>query len=228
MENSPSSKDLPPSYTDSMNASSSVLIDAQPIHSEQRSANRTSIISALLTTQIVPHLQECALKGLSKSTMLLIPSNNKSLQPPSSGDNKESLVSAFPGEIVVDFPSTENIHLVRLRGVENTLEFWHQQPVLNQLERQLKVWFLQGRYTLFGERNQDVQPGSDRELNSRQLDTGIYTRPDWRYAEEQIIEDGEVRLGVEMREVCLRIENEMGLYETRTGKAVVVRVQLGG
>lgn len=32
---------------------------------------------------------------------------------------------------------------------------------------------------------------------------------------------------MEMREACLKLENEMGLYETRSGRAIAVRVEVG-
>ena len=38
---------------------------------------------------------------------------------------------------------------------------------------------------------------------------------------------GETRVVVVLREVCLRVVTEMGLYETRTGQAVGVSVEVG-
>lgn len=53
-------------------------------------------------------------------------------------------------------------------------------------------------------------------------------RAEWRAVSEQALEAGEVRVGIRIREVSLRVENVMGLYETRGGKAIVVRVEFGG
>ena len=38
---------------------------------------------------------------------------------------------------------------------------------------------------------------------------------------------GQVRVKVGLQDVCLRLVSEMGLYETRTGMAVVVGVEIG-
>lgn len=38
---------------------------------------------------------------------------------------------------------------------------------------------------------------------------------------------GQVRVKVGLQDVCLRVVSEMGLYETRTGVAVVVGVEIG-
>ena len=38
---------------------------------------------------------------------------------------------------------------------------------------------------------------------------------------------GQVRVKVGLQDVCLRVVSEMGLYETRTGMAVVVGVEIG-
>ena len=51
---------------------------------------------------------------------------------------------------------------------------------------------------------------------------------EWKTPTVEPLGDWEVRTGVALMDVSLRIENEMGLYETRTGKAVVVKVDVGG
>lgn len=53
------------------------------------------------------------------------------------------------------------------------------------------------------------------------------TSTEWKMPEVKALANGEVGTGVEIKDICLRVENEMGLYETRTGKAVVVRVDAG-
>jgi hypothetical protein len=44
---------------------------------------------------------------------------------------------------------------------------------------------------------------------------------------EPAVGRGEVRVGIRMRDVSLRTENVMGLYETRAGKALVIKVAIG-
>lgn len=50
---------------------------------------------------------------------------------------------------------------------------------------------------------------------------------EWQSVRQAELRGGEARVHVEVKEVCLRVENEMGLYETRSGIAVVVSVELG-
>lgn len=50
---------------------------------------------------------------------------------------------------------------------------------------------------------------------------------EWQSLRQVGLKGGEARVFVEVKEVCLRVENEMGLYETRSGIAVVVSVELG-
>ena len=50
---------------------------------------------------------------------------------------------------------------------------------------------------------------------------------EWQSCRQAELRGGEARVHVEVKEVCLRVENEMGLYETRSGIAVVMSVELG-
>lgn len=49
----------------------------------------------------------------------------------------------------------------------------------------------------------------------------------WMSTKQKAVGPGEVDIGVECREISLRVENEIGLFETRNGKAVIVRVEVG-
>ncbi|KAI4164871.1 MAG: hypothetical protein LQ342_001504 [Letrouitia transgressa] len=218
----------PPSYEDSLQASSSSSATPPYILSSQRSANRTVITKTLLNENIIPHLQQSILYGLSKSTLLFVPSDMAILQPTSTGGANSELLPGFPGETIVDFPSSENPSLARLRGAENSFAFWRQQTALTELEQQLRDWFRGGGYTVLSEEIPDVKAASINQVkNMKKSEIDSYPGSSWSYEEERPLRNGEVRTNVKIREVCLRIENEMGLYETRAGKVVMVRVQLG-
>ena len=51
---------------------------------------------------------------------------------------------------------------------------------------------------------------------------------EWKAVEQPMLKSGEARCAVEFKEVTLRLENEMGLYETRSGMALVVKTEIGG
>lgn len=212
-----------------------------PFPSLLQSVNKTRglNIRTLISTHIHPHLQASAVSGLSKTILVLIPSNISSLQPrpfsplnPNSGinDTGSEAADTFPGESVIGFSSAENLSLVRLHGAENTLEFWRQEAVIRELDSQLKDDLRRGGHRILG----DVkQGGSSEELQGTSMAETLtkkisFRAAEWRFAKEEALRPGEVSVGVEFKEVCLRVENEMGLFETRGGKAIVIRVEVGG
>ena len=180
-------------------------------------AARTALISSILTAQITPHLHGSALSGLTSTTLVLIPSNVSALQPPCKIGSKSPSDSEdrLPKETIVGFPSAENLTTVRLRGQENNIEFWRQLAVIRELGQQLSTNLRNSGHRVIG----------DDEISLRGP-----TRPnaEWKTVQKKTLGDGEVTIRVEIMDICLRTENEMGLYETRTGKAVVVKVDVGG
>ena len=172
-------------------------------------AARTALVSSLLSTYITPHLYQSALSGISSTTLILVPSNVSSLHP--SGN----VGSRGPSETIVGFPSAENLTLLHLHGHENKLEFWRQLAVLQELGQQLRTHLQNSGY--------HVTKDSDTGLQEPSVPSA-----EWRTVQEKPLGEGEVRIRVETMEICLRAENDMGLYETRTGKAIVVKVNVGG
>lgn len=205
----PSSYDGLPSYSESFVDFASSLPSLSS-YSQYHSAARTAIISDLIRTDIMPHLHVNALSGLPQSTLVLVPSNVSALIPPTTAsiDSKDaqSKPDSFPGELIIGFPTTENLTMVRLRGEEQTLEFWRQPVVVREVEQRLCETLQRDKLNVFIRISTDVH---------------------WRHLKDKALAEGEARLGVEIREICLRTENQLGLYETRTGKALVVRVEFG-
>ena len=102
--------------------------------------------------------------------------------------------------------------MVRLHGQENSIEFWRQLAVIQELEQQLRTHLQKSGYQVIETSLHGPNSGST----------------DWRTVQKEALGDGQVKTRVDLTEVCLRIENDMGLYETKTGKAVVVKVDAGG
>ena len=224
-KNPTSSPDGLPSYSESITSPSTPSATLP-----QNLANaRSSLILSLITTHILPHLHTTALSGLSSSTLLIIPSNISTLQPPSSNGAKDpsGQEETFRGETVVGFPSAENLSLVRLHGQENSLEFWRQPAVIRELEQQLRAQLRREGHRVVGDETENPKSGS----NGKQSGSFFKKKTpsaEWQTPIVEPLGDGEVRTVVELMDATLRIENEMGLYETRTGKAVVVKVDVGG
>lgn len=220
--------DPPPPYAESI-ADESFVAHSLPSTIQKARFHR---ISSLLATHIHPHLPRSALDKVSSRTLVLIPSNVSGLQPiPVVAAEPGSYLNPFDGradskgfinESVIGFPSTENLMLIRLHGDENTLEFWQQENVIQDLETQLEADLIRlGHRVMEGYRE-------ERMHRSNRQSRATSDSAEWRAVTEQALGDGEVRVSIRIKEVSLRVQNVMGLYETRGGKAVVVRVEFGG
>ena len=218
----------PPSYSESI-ADQSFVVHSPPPTIQKARFHR---IHSLLTTHIHPHLPRPAVDGISSRTLVLVPSNVSGLHPLSAvAAEPDSYLNpfddptdskGFTNESVIGFPSTENLMLIRLHGNENTLEFWHQEHVIEDLETQLQA-------EMRGVGHQVVDGcHQERTHRSNRPNRAMTDSVEWRTATERALRDGEVRVTIRIKEVSLRVENVMGLYETRGGKAIVVRVEFGG
>ncbi|MCJ1273422.1 hypothetical protein MMC21_001213 [Puttea exsequens] len=214
-----SSSDAPPSYSDSISS-------PQPTSLPQNIAQaRAALVSSLVKTHISPHLYGSTLAGLSSIILLLVPANVSSLQPQNeikdpSGDVK------FRGESIEGFFSAENLTIVRLHGRENSIEFWRQPAVIRELEQQLRAQLSKDGHRVVRD---DI--GTSANSPSTAKPAGFFGKkpssPDWKMPVVEALSEGAVRAAAEVKDICLRIENDMGLYETRTGKAILVKVEVG-
>lgn len=231
-----------PAYSERLPIPPPSQVSSSPFSSLLQSVNqtRTSNIRNLVATHIHPHLHASAGSGLSTTTLLLIPSNTSSLQPrpfsPSnlvSSDAESQTPDTFPGESIIGFGSAENLSLIRLHGAENTLEFWRQEVVIRELDVQLKDELRKGGHRIVGDLEKEAAGAGGVEGSSEGRREAIARKDssrgaEWKFTKAKAVGRGEVEVSVEFREICLRVENEMGLYETRGGKGIVVRVEFGG
>ena len=217
MEKAPglSSDDLP-SYSESLSYESPTSLP------QNLASVRTARIHLLLETHINPHLLDTTHAGLSSSTLVLIPSDVPSLTPGFINDSTDRLVRqvSFRGEKVVGFPDAGNLTLIRLHGQENSFEFWRQLPVIKELERALQAQL---------ERENDDSDVNQSMLPARPESRGWFKKkassvPQQKIEKVKASGGSKVKSEVELQDVSLRTENAMGLYETKTGKAIVIKV----
>ncbi len=184
-----------------------------PSYGESLSAPRDHVsrVPKFVDSYILPHLN-----GDPITTLVLIPSNVSTLIPETTTFTSPA---AFSHESIVGFLSTENPIIIRLQGAENALDFWRRGAVIGELESQLRVRLSDVGYRVINGSPTAKAEASIRIAGSRNVD--------WKGVERKGVMEGEARATAEIKDVCLRIENEMGLYETRTGKAVIARVELG-
>ncbi|KAL8800990.1 MAG: hypothetical protein Q9182_004782 [Xanthomendoza sp. 2 TL-2023] len=192
----------PPSYSESVNISPT--------------PNPTSArVSTLIDSYILPHLSE-----FSKTVIVLVPSNVATLfYAPKGPSTNVTPAFAFPGETFIGSLTGDDPTVIRLSGADNRLGAFQSPTLLRELGDQLRARLREeGHQMVLG------LP----QANAR--DTGLIAgsrNTDWRTVHQDALKAGEARVLVELTEVCLRTENEMGLYETRSGRSVVVRVEFG-
>lgn len=223
-KNSPYPRDKLPSYSESIS-------DPQPSSATLRqniTQARCALVSSLLTTHISPHLYSNSLSGLSNTTLLLVPSNVSSLQPPSH-DAKDPFHDGptFRGESIEGFYTAENLTIVRLQGQENSIEFWRQPAVIRELGQQLQVKLRKDGHRIAGDADvARVNFPTTKARGGLFKKKPVSTEMQVPKGEAQV--EGEISTEVEIQDICLRIQNEMGLYKTRNGKAMVIKVDAGG
>ena len=212
---------------------------------------RTQRINAIMTDYIDPLLSAQASTGLYKTTIVLVPSNTSSLTV--SHDIMEGPGDAIAAgnETVIGFPHEEYVKLVRLHGEDFTYKFWRQPAVIAELESSLRA-----RLHATGHRLAEAKPKIDPVIDtppplvpSQAQKRGFFRRKpsqdssasstpalpirrptaggSWQLAEEEMVEPGHIKATVGIQEICLRVTSEMGLYETRRGSAVVVKMHIG-
>ncbi|KAL8698656.1 MAG: hypothetical protein Q9201_006454 [Fulgogasparrea decipioides] len=174
-----------------------------------------SRVSTLIDSHILPHLNDSLTTAL-----VLVPSNVTPLICASeSSSTKDTLSFAFPGEKIVGFDSEDTPTVIRLVGADNRLDFWQRAAVIRALENELRGRFSAQGYKLVNNPPKAKSQAVNRIAGSKDAD--------WKYVEQESLSSGEIRINVEISEVCLRIESEVGLYQTRNGKAIVVRMEFG-
>ena len=224
-EKSDQSLDGLPTYSESVSTSS----DSAPPVPNNIARIRSALINSLVSTHIVPLLHNNAVCGLSSTTLLIIPANVSSLHSPQSNNSVEvtNPGGTFLGESIVGFPTHENPTLIRLQGRENGHGFWHQPAVILELEQQICSQLMSEGYHIAGSTGA-LNPTSSSPTVPSRLSLRSASSSERKIMQKKPLQDGEASIEAGIQEICLRIESLMGLYETRSGKVVVVRVHFGG
>lgn len=195
-------RDDPPSYEDS------VRPHEKGARSETGLESNTDHVYSLLRNYIIPHIQNAISSETASTTIVFVPSH-VDLHPPKEPDSKK-VSDGFPGEQLVGFPKTEELKLIRLS--DNTIGFWQRASSRQSLSDSLHAYLVQeGCYF-----REDIA----RAEASR-------AQAGWMTVDGAQLGNREASINFELQEVCLRVENDMGLYESMREKALVLRVRLG-
>ena len=227
-------------------ASPSIRPTPQPPQTlvSQLSNTRTNRITTIINTHILPSFSSQAQNGLHKTTLVLVPFNGSALASQADSDGHEEIVG---------FPEAEHVKLVRLKGEGYEMEFWRQAEVIKELEGSLKA-SLQASGHRVVERAKKAAPlpaapAAPQPESPKPKKGGFFRRSSKKQEEvvehlapplsspgsmfktvipDEPLSDGEVRVRVGVSEVVVRTVSGMGLYETKAGKAVLVRLEIGG
>ncbi|KAL8652684.1 MAG: hypothetical protein Q9226_004168 [Calogaya cf. arnoldii] len=192
----------PPPYSESLN-----LSRAKDYINPQAKNYITRHISDLVSTHIIPNLDDFATNATATTTLVLVPSATTGFSGTTKLDDEPFY--SYPGELLVGFHEQDNPKLIRFEDGQG-------------------IWLgLRPKPSLIRETFDRI--GRELSLLGYQVTHGVpcqsLDRP-WQYFPEGALASGQARILVEVKRVCLRIENSMGLYETRSAAAIVVKVEL--
>ncbi|KAB8229491.1 uncharacterized protein BDW43DRAFT_187963 [Aspergillus alliaceus] len=207
--------------------------------------SRVRRVHSILSQYVDPLLAQQASSGLYKTTFILIPSNVTSLHP-----RTQNSYSTPKEPEPVGFPTSTVVKLVQLEGEEHTIEFWRQPAVLRELESSLRARLAASGHKIEGQGALPVSigepqsPSSKDESKSKRrrslwsrltqgpsdaviVDRKLGWRADHEEATGRKLPRDQVRVSVEWKEVCLRVENDMGLYENCYAPGICLSVEVG-
>lgn len=193
---------------------------------DQLTAVRAEHTRRIAEEKICPSIQSRAEHGLSKSTIVLIPSN---LDIARTSDALE----------IVDFHGQEEeIEQVQLEGNLNRLEFWRQPVVIKELQ-----YVLEDRLSAspilrdFAPKETPVQESTPLSVPSQKR-RGFFDRRSSKQAGNTTPKPdpipvsqppaSTIEVKVTLEDICLRTLTDFGLYETVTQPVVVVKVDING
>ncbi|KAI6811889.1 hypothetical protein KC348_g8608 [Hortaea werneckii] len=206
----------PPPYEEAASAVNQIYEDQKSgFNGSKRFSIREEVVAsrsqhvAALVSKILPHVRERARSGFSRSTLLLLPSDQ--------GIDCE-------GQLV-GFAEDEMPLMIQLEGRHDLSEFWQQQEAIALLQEQTlnavsdsKV--LPPVQTLLPPREQPVLASDNRSL------LGSKSKSPQMEQSRPSVQMPPATVSVNMEEVYFRTENAYGLMETLRRNALLLAVQV--
>ncbi|KAH7081588.1 hypothetical protein BKA63DRAFT_211716 [Paraphoma chrysanthemicola] len=227
---------LPPSYIESQS-----LPHHHPPSSYSRgpllsqlSTTRTTHITSIITTHILPLIESRASYGIAQTTIALLPSDIPLPPVPEKSEfSFDDFTPATKAVEVIGFSSEDEPQIVRLEGQMNRTEFWRVQAVIAELEGMLRETLNQSEVL-----RSPTSPTRVRAGEGRAPRRGLLSRIMPSLGPEERSPSGNPEVGVRreesgvgmvlvkarLEELCLRTVTEFGLYDTMSKQCVIVRV----
>lgn len=205
----------PPSYEESTstynNYSNDSKSDAKtPLRfsiREEVGASRSQHVAALVA-KLLPHIRDRARRGLSKSSLLLLPSNQD---------------ASRKGQLV-GFPDDETPTLIQLEGRQDTMEFWTQEAARGELQNQMLAAISEDLpSTAIG------TPLPERPAPPPATKSSFFGRKQSKapaVATSTVPAKAPVTVEVQLEEGHFRGETEYGLFETQRCRGLLVTVEV--
>lgn len=198
---------------------------------ERIAQSRSQKIKDTLKNYIEPEVETYGFDGIARRTIILVPSDVL----PTHAISRENLSTPPPAGVV----------LVQLKGVEHTGDFWQQPAVIADLNQYLKREFESGiandsqNHTAASPidsikpsiptkkswlKRTFSSPDSETDPTGSTGQWNLGWRPDDR---KTSVASGAVHASARLKETALRVESELGLFQTETFKCVWVEIEVG-
>ncbi|KAF2835654.1 hypothetical protein M501DRAFT_941589 [Patellaria atrata CBS 101060] len=191
-------------------------------------------LSKLIDERILPLLEQQALYGIARTTIALVPSDLEQIDPALSEGKSYPITRCHPSAAPLELVSLsegENVHQIQLQGQLNGVGFWTQPGVVDSLENMLRICLASSSRlhassaplnsaqvqppTLPPRRNFFSKKSSSSSPVARQ-----FSQPSTGDEKKHLV----VRASLE--DLCFRTLSAFGLYDTVTGRGVVLRVEI--
>ncbi|KAH9861551.1 hypothetical protein J1614_011301 [Plenodomus biglobosus] len=231
---SPPAKDpLPPPYTPSYTPSSQSSRGQSIL--DQLTLTRAHHIHSIITTHIMPLVEQQASYGIAHTTIAMLPSDIPLAALPEKSEFSFDTTTPTQAVEVIGFSSEEAPKIVRLEGQMNRTEFWRPQAVIEELERVLRETL--NASSRLRSPASPVRGGGTGVDGGQAPRRGFLTRlvdsmgPEQRspggnpeVGGKQVESVGLVLVKARLEEICLRTVTEFGLYDTLSRQCVIIRV----
>ena len=225
----------PPPYEEQYHIASDL-----PTLSKHLSQARSCLINDIVKSHVLPQFQTSALSGLSRTAIILLPAQPASSA--SSSDRKDG----SPQPELLGFPSDEHVHIVRLIGEENPSGFWQQPVVVQELEKTIKSRLAATGHQIWndaclastraGQSLSDSRKGSG--FFKKKLDNvpppvqpitrwNLLLETSWATNSTQSLPSGQIMVAAGHRDISTRVTTDLGLYDVKTERGVVIRIKTG-
>ena len=229
-------EDSPPSYTETSkpNLSHGAVLGCR------LAAVQSERIDRLLEACIKPLLESQVASGIAKTTFILIPSDSRGLEeanfarewPPDRQDGRLKSKAHEQLETVEGFPAEEDVKAIRLHGEDNTARFWKQPDVMRDLGIQLRGQLGLPPEPIESKPSYNMPAPEPRSEQKRPFWKSRKVPQQTKDFRTEVLEtsstsEPRMAVSVTVEDICVRYMTPVGLYDTRNGSAIVLRVRFG-